>query len=178
MKPLAEEEIRCPACNMRISSAYKFCPDCGAPSPKPCQQCGTTNSRDARFCIECGFQFEPVTAHSRRDHGGQARPADSSTLAGSEQGNHENPALAVAAEGERRNLTVLLADLTGYTAMNEMCDPEIVRDVLDGRQPVTASATDWPCDTNTSTCRSFATISSGLCFFFSLDRYPISEHSN
>ena len=30
----------------------------------------------------------------------------------------------------------------------------------------TASATDQPCDTKTSTCRSFVTISSGLCFFW------------
>jgi len=33
---------------------------------------------------------------------------------------------------------------------------------------VSGVASPWPCDTNTSTCRSFATISSGLCFFWGI----------
>jgi class 3 adenylate cyclase/tetratricopeptide (TPR) repeat protein len=113
-------EFRCPACNAVSFGTYRFCPDCGAPSPKFCQQCATTNSRDAKFCTECGSRFPAAEIGSGPERSSLARVPGS-----------PDQRIAIAPEGERRQLTVLLADVTGYTAMNEKFDPESVSDVLD-----------------------------------------------
>jgi class 3 adenylate cyclase len=36
----------------------------------------------------------------------------------------------IPVEGERKHVTVLFADLTGYTAMSEKLDPEEVREIM------------------------------------------------
>jgi class 3 adenylate cyclase len=81
---------------------------CGAALAPSCPACGAENPPGARFCIECGTALEA--------------PAE--------------PAAAPAAAPEvlpeeRRNATVLFADLSGYTAVAEQMDPEAVKSLLD-----------------------------------------------
>ena len=74
-----------------------------------CPSCGTENPPEAKFCIECG------TAIARRPRAAARRPA----------------AAAQRPPEERRQATVLFADLSGYTAVAERMDPEAVKALVD-----------------------------------------------
>jgi adenylate cyclase len=76
---------------------------CGAGLSASCPTCGTENPPGAKFCIECGTAL------------GGAAPA--------------TPAAAPteAPPEERRQATILFADLSGYTAAAERMDPEAVK---------------------------------------------------
>jgi adenylate cyclase len=82
--------------------------ECGASLAASCTSCGAENPPGAKFCIECGNQL-----------GGEAR----------ERGGEQ--ASAAALPEERRNATVLFADLSGYTAVAERMDPEAVKSMVE-----------------------------------------------
>ncbi|MEA2365947.1 MAG: hypothetical protein QOI32_1459 [Thermoleophilaceae bacterium] len=82
--------------------------NCGAPLERHCPSCGTTAPGEARFCMTCGTSLE--------DGAPAPVPPTSSP-----------PALPE----ERRQVTVLFADLSGYTAFAERMDPETVKSLVD-----------------------------------------------
>ena len=81
---------------------------CGADLTPACPSCGAENPPGARFCIECGSPLsgEPARAAAQ-------------------------PAAAEAPPEERRQATVLFADLSGYTAAAERMDHEAVKALVD-----------------------------------------------
>jgi len=86
---------------------------CGAPLARRCPSCGAEAPPGARFCIECGTALTD-----------DAAPAPDPSA----------PAAAPAPEllpEERRKVSVLFADLSGYTAYAEQMDPEAVKAMLD-----------------------------------------------
>jgi class 3 adenylate cyclase/tetratricopeptide (TPR) repeat protein len=81
---------------------------CGTELTPLCPSCGAENPAGAKFCMECGTAL------------GDAAPAQ--------------PVVAPAAEAppeERRQATILFADLSGYTAAAERMDPEAVKALVD-----------------------------------------------
>ena len=83
--------------------------NCGAGLEQRCPSCGEPVPADARFCPHCGT---PLQA-------GATPPAPA-------------PAVAEAPPAEeRRQVTVLFADLSGYTAVAERMDPESVKALVD-----------------------------------------------
>ncbi len=69
-----------------------------------CPQCQTSNPDIARFCMQCGHALEAASTA---------------------------PAPAVAQlSGERRVVTVMFADLAGFTALAERMDPEAVHTLI------------------------------------------------
>jgi class 3 adenylate cyclase len=96
--------MRCQACGTDNEEGRKFCGECGAPLTVRCAACATENAPGAKFCGECGT---PLAAPA-------AAP------------------VAVAAEpvAERRLVSVLFADLVGFTTMSESRDAEDVRELL------------------------------------------------
>ena len=83
--------------------------NCGAGLEQRCPSCGEPVPADARFCPHCGT---PLQA-------GATPPAPT-------------PAVAEAPPAEeRRQVTVLFADLSGYTAVAERMDPESVKALVD-----------------------------------------------
>jgi class 3 adenylate cyclase/tetratricopeptide (TPR) repeat protein len=84
---------------------------CGAALERRCPSCGTPAPPEARFCMNCGASLDGGSAPS-----GPAAPA--------------RPREETLPE-ERRQVTVLFADLSGYTAFAERLDPEAVKSLVD-----------------------------------------------
>jgi class 3 adenylate cyclase/tetratricopeptide (TPR) repeat protein len=103
--------MNCPRCQTRVASSQKFCGDCGEPLPWFCQACGSSNAPRNRFCGECGT---PGAALSGNAQPGNAQPSES----------------APAPEVERRQLTVMFADLVGSTEVATRLEPEDYRDLM------------------------------------------------
>src|SRR5215216_4664924 len=98
----------CPSCAAQNPERAHFCMSCGAPLSPLCPSCGAENPAGAKFCIECGT-----------DLSSSAAPAVAA------------PAVPESPPEERRQATVLFADLSGYTAAAERMDPEAVKGLVD-----------------------------------------------
>lgn len=81
-----------------------------------CPACGAQNSPGGKFCNECGASLdEQAVAPAAVSQGARTRPA---------------PSAAVEPVAERRLVSVLFADLVGFTTLSESRDPEEVRELL------------------------------------------------
>ena len=98
--------MTCAVCGGENPAEKRFCGDCGAPLGAACPSCGAENPPDKRFCGDCGTAL-----------GAGASPA-------APQAPREAPV------SERRLVTVLFADLVGFTPLSESRDPEEVRELL------------------------------------------------
>jgi class 3 adenylate cyclase/tetratricopeptide (TPR) repeat protein len=115
--------MTCPACGSANEAGRKFCGECGTRLAAVCQACGTANAAGARFCGECGT---PLV--------GSAAPVAPSTVPAPAAQGASAPAGAAPASpapvAERRLVSVLFADLVGFTTLSEGRDPEAVRELL------------------------------------------------
>jgi class 3 adenylate cyclase/tetratricopeptide (TPR) repeat protein len=98
--------MNCPACGTENRPGRRFCAHCGAALEATCPSCGAANDPGDRFCGECG-----------------------TALAGAARGP-EAARAALPAVSERRLVSVLFADLVGFTTLSEHRDPEDVREFL------------------------------------------------
>jgi class 3 adenylate cyclase/tetratricopeptide (TPR) repeat protein len=114
--------MQCPACNAETPERSRFCNECGAPMPKPCGSCGVLNSRTAKFCSECATPFAPAAAASAA-----SAPAAASVAAPLVLPTAPPPSIT---RSERRQLTVMFADLVGSSEMSGRLDPEDLRHLL------------------------------------------------
>lgn len=99
--------VLCPSCGTENADDAKFCDECGARLGAACATCGASLRPGAKFCRECGTPVAPSP-------GGAARPA----------------AAAGAPAAERRLVSVLFADLVGFTTLADGRDPEETRELL------------------------------------------------
>ncbi len=99
----------CPNCGHENPAGAKFCNGCGAALAGSCPACGASNAPGARFCSECG---SPLSA---------AAPAAAAPTP---------PAVLEPAVAERRLVSVLFADLVGFTSLSESRDAEDTRELL------------------------------------------------
>ncbi len=102
----------CPNCGSENRPGRKFCGRCAAPLELMCPSCGAANEPDMSFCGECATALVTGASPATLVRGGPA-------------GTMSEPALA-----ERRLVTVLFADLVGFTPFAEERDAEEVRDTL------------------------------------------------
>src|SRR5215212_6874620 len=102
----------CAACGTQNPAGARFCMNCGNALERRCPSCGTPAPPEARFCMNCGSTLDAGPAPSA-----PAPPAA--------------PAIAAIPPEERRQVTVLFADLSGYTAFAERMDPEDVKSLVD-----------------------------------------------
>ncbi|MFL5820787.1 MAG: tetratricopeptide repeat protein [Solirubrobacteraceae bacterium] len=108
----------CGNCSTQNPEGARFCMSCGSPLELRCPSCGESIPPEARFCMNCGAQVRagpPAAA--------PAGPAD--IRASRAAAPHAAPA------EERRQVSVLFADLSGYTAVAERMDPEAVKAMVD-----------------------------------------------
>src|SRR5712692_4704419 len=98
----------CPSCGTENFGGKRFCKECGTALAPACSSCGNALAGDEKFCADCGA---PVS--------GETAPGATSPAAA-----REGPA------AERRLVSVLFADLVGFTALSESRDSEEVRELL------------------------------------------------
>jgi predicted nucleic acid-binding Zn ribbon protein len=87
--------MKCPKCHLENRADARFCGECGEKLEMACPACGKTNPPTAKFCDGCGENLEDNRQRKTS-----------------------------ASEGDRKYVTVLFSDLSGYTAMSERLDPE------------------------------------------------------
>src|SRR5262245_13082841 len=117
--------MRCLRCDADTPNGAKFCIECGTPLQPRCPQCGADTLPRAKFCGACGT---PLTVQS------PAPPAapPSSPLQYTPGYLAEKILTSKAAlEGERKQVTVLFADLKGSMELLADRDPEEARRLLD-----------------------------------------------
>ena len=96
--------VDCAACGEPNEGNRKFCGECGAPLQRSCPSCGAANAPGVKFCGECGTPLETPP----------------------ESGPRPTP----QPRAERRLVSVLFADLVGFTAASEGRDAEDTRELL------------------------------------------------
>ena len=117
----------CPRCQTQNFPDAAFCDACGAPLEVICDACGEPNRREAQFCKKCGQRVnESRAATVRRGE----KPATSDVQPPAHLAEKILASRSVL-EGERKQVTVLFADIKGSTSLIERLDPEEVRKLLD-----------------------------------------------
>ena len=102
--------MTCPSCNAANPAGTRFCLECGTRLGEQCQSCGAARIGEAKFCGACGTAFA--------------------------EGEQPNPTAAVGIGtgpepvAERRLVSVMFADLVGFTPFAEERDSEDVREIL------------------------------------------------
>ena len=98
--------MHCPACGTANEPGRKFCGECGTALATACPTCGASNAPGVKFCGECGTDLRAAVS------------------VGSGEGRE-------APTAERRLVSILFADLVGFTTLSESRDAETVRELLD-----------------------------------------------
>src|SRR5437667_2655926 len=114
--------VKCPRCQHENSSAMKFCGECGARLVAVCAACGASSAPTQKFCGDCGA---PLT-----QTGSTAKFASPEIYTP----KHLAEKILIsknALEGERKQVTVLFADLKGSMELLAERDPEEARRILD-----------------------------------------------
>ncbi|HEU4368779.1 MAG TPA: adenylate/guanylate cyclase domain-containing protein [Methylomirabilota bacterium] len=115
--------MQCPRCQHENPPQAKFCLECGAGFAVACPQCGTKLPVGAKFCLECG---KPTDSHGT----GPTRFASPQSYTPKHLAEKILTSKA-ALEGERKQVTVLFADLKGSMGLLADRDPEEARKLLD-----------------------------------------------
>ena len=112
--------MQCPRCQQESPTDADFCPDCGAKLVAVCGSYGTANAPNHKFCKKCGQGF------------GRPGPAPPALSSYTPKHLAERILTSKAAlEGERKQVTVLFADLKGSMELLADRDPEDARKILD-----------------------------------------------
>jgi class 3 adenylate cyclase/tetratricopeptide (TPR) repeat protein len=121
--------MRCPSCGFENPEGLKFCNECGTPLRMLCAQCGFANQPQAKFCGECGAALLPQAGASTAPPGA---PRPHAPLSYTPTHLAEKILTSkTALEGERKQVTVLFADLKGSMELLADRDPEDARAILD-----------------------------------------------
>jgi hypothetical protein len=112
----------CPRCRAENRDGARFCRECGATFAAVCPTCGAKVDAGSRFCDSCGAALAAAPTAT----------AAASRFASPESSTQKDLAEKIltskaALEGERKQVTVLFADLKGSMELLADRDPEEVR---------------------------------------------------
>jgi class 3 adenylate cyclase/tetratricopeptide (TPR) repeat protein len=119
--------VRCAACQFDNPAGMRFCVQCGASLAARCPQCGAEVAAGFRFCGHCGAGLAPAAAAPAPASGGERVRVAYTPKHLAEKILKGRSAL----EGERRQVTVLFADVAGFTTLAEKLDPEEVHGIIE-----------------------------------------------
>jgi len=109
--------VICGTCGTENEVGRKFCKECANRLAAVCPSCAAANAPDAKFCGECAT---PLRSAGSASQATAAPPAPASAP----------PTAAAVPVAERRVVSILFADLVGFTALSEGRDAEETRELL------------------------------------------------
>ena len=115
--------MRCPKCQAENREGRRFCAECGASLSPACPACGFSNESGEKFCGGCGKPLQFVQPSSAKFHSPETYTPKH--LA------EKILTSKIALEGERKQVTVLFADMKGSMELLADRDPEEARKILD-----------------------------------------------
>jgi class 3 adenylate cyclase len=115
--------MKCPRCQQKNPPQARFCSECGIRLTTVCAKCQSELPAGAKFCQQCG---EPVASRASTESR-FAKPETYTPKYLAERILTSKSAL----EGERKQVTVLFADLKGFMELLADRDPEDARKILD-----------------------------------------------
>ena len=107
--------MRCPACQHDNRPDRRFCTECGARLPASCPSCGAATESGEKFCGDCGAALTS---------GAAAAPVQSPSTPVPQHLADKIRQARTSIEGERKQVTVLFADVKGSMDLAEQLDPE------------------------------------------------------
>jgi len=113
--------MNCPTCAAALPDEAAFCGQCGSAlrSERSCARCGKVNTPEMRFCLGCGNPLSPTAPeHAPRTYTPKHLAEKILTT-------------RAALEGERKQVTVLFADVKGSMELAERLDPEEWHGIMD-----------------------------------------------
>src|SRR3990172_4258936 len=114
--------MQCPRCRHDSPAGARFCGECAAPLGRTCPTCRSLNAQTSTYCADCGAPLaeagSPPAAPVPHEY--TPRYLTEKIVHGRE-----------AIEGERKQVTVLFADLRGSLEILADRDPEDARRLLD-----------------------------------------------
>jgi class 3 adenylate cyclase/tetratricopeptide (TPR) repeat protein len=115
--------MKCPKCQFENLDEAKFCAKCGTKLEVVCPGCGKITPPGSNFCIACGHTLAEPKAPPPVDYSQPLSyvPKDLADKILSARSSME---------GERKQVTVLFADVKGFTSISEKLDPEHVRNLI------------------------------------------------
>ncbi|MGQ0579153.1 MAG: adenylate/guanylate cyclase domain-containing protein [Betaproteobacteria bacterium] len=114
--------MKCSRCQHENRTGAKFCEQCAAPLERACGNCGALASPTAKFCPECAHPVGRAAAPEQFDAPKRYTPKHLAEKILTSKS---------ALEGERKQVTVLFADLKGSMELLADRDPEEARKILD-----------------------------------------------
>ena len=114
--------MTCSQCGHENPAGARFCNGCGAAVEGVCSRCGKPNPAGSRFCNGCGGQLQATATAERA-----ADPRSYTPKHLAEKILTSRSAL----EGERKQVTVLFADVKGSMDLAEQIDPEEWHRIMD-----------------------------------------------
>ncbi len=109
--------MNCAGCQRENPADAAFCAGCGRKLGRVCSSCQRENDTDASFCNGCGA---PVAVETSRPTPTERSPADYTPKHLADKILQSKSAL----EGERKQVTVLFADVKGSMEISEQLDAE------------------------------------------------------
>src|SRR5260370_11554387 len=106
--------MRCGKCGFKNPEGMKFCGHCTNPLALICPKCRFENPAGFKFCGQCTAPLSPSEV--------SAEPSIRMSEAAAD---------AEAADGERKTVTALFADIKGSTELMRDLDPEEARAIVD-----------------------------------------------
>src|SRR5436190_433277 len=115
--------MECPRCHYENAGGARFCGECGASLTREvtCSSCGHANPAGQTFCNGCGGRLDESARSAARDR----RAYTPKHLV------EKILASRTALEGERKQVTVLFADVKGSMDLAEQVDPEVFHRVME-----------------------------------------------
>jgi adenylate cyclase len=93
--------------NLFLSEMDKNCPLCGMNFPVKCENCNEFNPLYSKYCCNCGVKL------INNSYGSLTKNS-------------------VVLNETRKNVAVIFADVSGFTALSEKMDPEEIREIING----------------------------------------------
>ncbi len=115
--------MNCDSCGFQVEKGFAFCPQCGTKQPSACPKCGFLCASAYSFCPQCGVRVGEISGPSSRE---ETRPG-AHRAAKAPIHDVAKTLTGLDSDADRRTITVLFADLSGFTGLTEQLDPEVVQ---------------------------------------------------